>query len=169
MALPSITLSTLCSGYQWGPHSLTVLHAATKSWKVLNWESTLQHMPSDPLNIKLENIIDIYIRNVRAEYNKGAPMFRLPMGATLPYTTCCCTKNWHGVELSMTKTWPTVLLQVKFGNIINIYIWNGFAKYNTLDTLFRLSMGSTQPYGIACGSKILQGAELRIYSPTHVI
>ena len=49
--------------------------------------------PTALLHVKLDNIIYIYIRSACAKLHKVAPMFRLPMVATLPYSTCCCTMN----------------------------------------------------------------------------
>ena len=81
-----------CSGRQWGPQCLAVLVVAPKADKgrdsTNTWLTVLLH-------VKLESIIEIWIRCVCERFHRVAFIFRPPTGALVPWCTCFCTYNWQ--------------------------------------------------------------------------
>ena len=61
MRVQRIVSGLSCSSSEWGPHCMTVVALAAKSAKVLRSTTPPQHMATDPLHVKLTNLIDIYI------------------------------------------------------------------------------------------------------------
>ena len=50
-----------CSSHEWGPQCMTVVALAAKSAKVLRSTTPPQRMATDPLHVKLMNLIDTHI------------------------------------------------------------------------------------------------------------
>ena len=66
-----------CSSSEWETHCMTVVALAAKLAKVLRTMAHPQHMATDPLYVKLRNILYIYTNTACAKIREWTHLFKL--------------------------------------------------------------------------------------------